>query len=370
MREQELNILRKFLSSNIKLLYVFGDRGVGKSTLINLFYRKFYDEIKGDILTVSARDYYALPDSLNSKKSKLLIIDDYLSPTIDLDHRLSSPYIRNAPFIQSIINSKLHEKVIISSVDAPSFFTPELMRITQTLNLLPPPKGDLMEYLLSNYADLEPKYLELAIDLSNGNPRNLSEILAFENKNQIHDFGQIKQFINNPLSQHGLIDLNGNPLSTNSEKGKKIITDIQVINKSLFEIVSGNPSFIYQMSPRNFEEFVAELLEKEGYRVQITQATKDGGKDIMIANNSNLGNFLFYVECKRYAPDRPVGVNLVRELYGVLQADRATAGIMITSSYFSREAKEFRQNIQHQMSLKDYLDLQSWMHKFTKKYDA
>jgi hypothetical protein len=54
-------------------------------------------------------------------------------------------------------------------------------------------------------------------------------------------------------------------------------------------------------------------------------------------------------------------VKLVRELYGTVTADRATAGLLVTTSYFSRQAIEFVENIPHQLSLKDYMDLKQWI---------
>lgn len=74
-----------------------------------------------------------------------------------------------------------------------------------------------------------------------------------------------------------------------------------------------------------------------------------------------------FVECKKYAPDHRVGVNLIRELNGVVQAERATAGILATTSFFTRGAKELQERLSNQISLKDYLGLQEWMSKALKQ---
>jgi restriction endonuclease Mrr len=99
------------------------------------------------------------------------------------------------------------------------------------------------------------------------------------------------------------------------------------------------------------------MLDKNGFRVSLTKQTRDGGKDIIVVENKIIGNHLIYAECKKYDKNRPVGVELVRQLYGTVVADRATAGMLITSSYFTRDAKEFTQKIEHQMSLMDYCGL-------------
>lgn len=66
---------------------------------------------------------------------------------------------------------------------------------------------------------------------------------------------------------------------------------------------------------------------------------------------------------QKYAPDRPVGVNLVRELYGTISADKATAGLLITTSYFSQDAINFKNQVSHQLSLIDYVKLISEIQK-------
>jgi len=93
----------------------------------------------------------------------------------------------------------------------------------------------------------------------------------------------------------------------------------------------------------------------------LTPASRDGGKDIYIATKDSLGSFLYLVECKRYAPDRPVGVGFIRQLYGTVQAERATAGILATTSFFTRGAKDFQSKVEFQISLQDYLGIQKWI---------
>ncbi|MBU1723414.1 MAG: restriction endonuclease, partial [Gammaproteobacteria bacterium] len=92
-----------------------------------------------------------------------------------------------------------------------------------------------------------------------------------------------------------------------------------------------------------------------------TPASKDGGKDIYAARKDHLGSFLYVVECKKYAPDNPVGVGLIRQLNGVVQAERATAGILATTSFFTKGAKEFQARLSHQIGLKDYVGIQEWL---------
>lgn len=125
-----------------------------------------------------------------------------------------------------------------------------------------------------------------------------------------------------------------------------------------------NPKNLHELPPRKFEELVAEMLTRDGFSVTLTPETRDGGKDILAVNKTSLGNHLYLVECKRYAPERPVDISLVRALYGVVEAEKANAGVLVTTSYFTKDAINFRDTIQHRMSFKDYENLVEWIRSF------
>lgn len=119
-----------------------------------------------------------------------------------------------------------------------------------------------------------------------------------------------------------------------------------------------HPNQMHQLlTPRKFEELIAELFHAEGHEVQLTPASKDGGRDILVSVNAPHARHLYLVECKRYAPQNPVDVALVRGLYGVVEKERATLGMLVTTSSFTTGAIEFAHEVQHRMSLKDYRTL-------------
>jgi len=116
--------------------------------------------------------------------------------------------------------------------------------------------------------------------------------------------------------------------------------------------------------PREFEELIATLLEKMGYSVILTPEQKDGGKDILAYLSSELGSLLMLVECKKWRPDRPVRVDVVRGVYGVLAARRAAHATIVTTSHFTKDAYEFRDAVKYQMSLKDIDDVTRWIRRY------
>ena len=94
---------------------------------------------------------------------------------------------------------------------------------------------------------------------------------------------------------------------------------------------------IRQLSWREFEEFVGEAYRRQGYNVTETGGGgADGGVDLVIRK----GGEKLLVQCKHWKMDK-VGVKVVRELYGVVTAEGATGGIVISSGAFTQEAMDF-----------------------------
>ena len=85
---------------------------------------------------------------------------------------------------------------------------------------------------------------------------------------------------------------------------------------------------IKNMSPRDFEFFVAGIFENLGFNVKITQATRDGGHDI-IATKANPIPFTLIVECKHWGEKHKVDVSVVRSVYGVQTAMQANQSVIL-----------------------------------------
>ena len=103
-----------------------------------------------------------------------------------------------------------------------------------------------------------------------------------------------------------------------------------------------NREYMYNLHPRDFELMVEQIFIDKGFRTELTPTTRDGGKDIIAKRY--IGTripIVIYIECKRFGPDRAVGEPIIRGLYGVMTDAHINKGILVTSSYFSRDAFVF-----------------------------
>lgn len=95
------------------------------------------------------------------------------------------------------------------------------------------------------------------------------------------------------------------------------------------------------MSWREFEMLVGEGFRLQGYQVVETGGGgADGGVDLVLTRPGKSGGEKFLVQCKQWRAFK-VGVDVVRELYGVMAARGATGAFVVTSGRFTDDAISF-----------------------------
>lgn len=111
-----------------------------------------------------------------------------------------------------------------------------------------------------------------------------------------------------------------------------------------------------RVSPKNFEQIVVELLIAMGYGGALVDAGEvvgksgDGGIDGTIKQDK-LGLDMVYVQAKRW--QGTVGSPEVSQFSGSLLKHNALKGVMITTSQFSKEAREHVRGITQKIVLID-----------------
>lgn len=91
------------------------------------------------------------------------------------------------------------------------------------------------------------------------------------------------------------------------------------------------------LSWQSFEELAGEVFRRQGYRVVENDSTgPDGGVDLVISKEDKH----YLVQCKQWRT-RKVGVKVVREMLGLVTAEHAAGGVVITSGQFTHEAVGF-----------------------------
>lgn len=103
-----------------------------------------------------------------------------------------------------------------------------------------------------------------------------------------------------------------------------------------------------QMKWDQFEKILQKFFEQKGYKAILTATGADGGVDILLEKNARRE----MVQAKHWKTNR-VGVAIVREIFGVVQAEGFHRGFIITSGLFTQEAREFSDKVNGKVILID-----------------
>lgn len=136
---------------------------------------------------------------------------------------------------------------------------------------------------------------------------------------------------------------------------------IHGVSEELSILCSSRPDYLYELSPRQLEKVLRSIFKNNGFEVHLTKQTKDHGYDILVVSNSKSPSETLIVEVKHFAPNRPVGVGIVRALYGVKSLNSFNKGILATSSYVTDYAKrEFSRVIPWELEFVERKQLLEW----------
>jgi restriction system protein len=133
-------------------------------------------------------------------------------------------------------------------------------------------------------------------------------------------------------------------------------TDIRIL-----EFFDSHPEQLYSLAPREFEEFVASLLDGFGYTVTLGPKGPDQGVDIFAERQGQIGSELMLVQCKRFSAHRKVSRPVVQQLSACVYDRAASSGLVVTTSHFSEPALQYISQAQYRLRAADKLKLTEWI---------
>jgi restriction system protein len=96
---------------------------------------------------------------------------------------------------------------------------------------------------------------------------------------------------------------------------------------------------LMELSPGDFESLITNLFEKMGLDTKQTQASRDGGVDCVAYDPRPIFGGKVVIQAQRYK--NTVGVSAVRDLYGTMQNEGASKGILVTTSGYGKSSFDF-----------------------------
>jgi restriction system protein len=340
---------------------VVGPPGTGKSTLLRAYVERYGDKhyplvfLEGRHLSMDSDPDTLIwkrfrDDNSRARHRPLIVIDglDECDPSSPVVRMLESMRSIDAQFL---ISTRPFSHQIFQSAQIGHDFA--------VVNLSNLAEAEIAQFLKQYDVKHTSEQLRRLVSLSDGNPLIVS-LVATQLSSGTLGWSQLESAFAE-FDCPGILLPSGLPAKSLQKECGIFVSDVAVTNEDIWNEIQKRPEALRELPPRKFEETVAQMLEKQGYTVELTPASKDGGFDIYVASKQALGKFLYLVECKRYTPPNKVGVHLVRALHGVVQKTQANAGMLVTTSFFTRGAKEYADETMYTLHLHDFLALKKWL---------
>ena len=224
-----------------------------------------------------------------------------------------------------------------------------------------PPRGSIEFYRMKGMTNSELRQLiahagfvggpqiETVLGASMGNP---GHAIA-----QLVQTGAMGSLFGSETVIPAVLGPDGQSLAVESSGFHAVVQRVRAISDALIARLAREPRLMYELDWRKFEELVAELYDREGYDVELTRGSRDSGVDIYAIHRAPYASFLTVIDCKKYHARHPVGVELVRQLRSAAGDHRAHMGVIATSSYFTKGAKEYAQADEHILGLQDFVSI-------------
>ncbi len=198
--------------------------------------------------------------------------------------------------------------------------------------------------LLENTARGRIRITQRGLDVLKGNPPNID----------VKFLGQFPEFIQFRETRR---EEPGHEGHGKVEKPETLEERLETTHSDLTNMLANDLlERLKKCSAEFFERVVVDLLVAMGYGGSRADAGKaigrvgDEGLDGVI-NEDKLGLDVVYVQAKRW--QNPVGRPVVQAFAGSLEGQRARKGVLITTSQFTEDAKEYVKRIEKRIVLMD-----------------
>lgn len=133
------------------------------------------------------------------------------------------------------------------------------------------------------------------------------------------------------------------------------------IAQRYIDFLGNNLNDIGEINWRKFEGLTGEFFKKKGYEVCMGKGKNDGGIDIRVWKNKEDKENppLILIQCKRQKSK--VKIEIVKALWADIVDEKATSGLIVTSSEVTKGAKTWSRARGHHIGFAERDTLKKWI---------
>jgi len=116
------------------------------------------------------------------------------------------------------------------------------------------------------------------------------------------------------------------------------------------------------LAPRDFERVLGDMLEADGYTVELGSGRNDGGVDLFAFKDVPPIGFVSSVwQAKTKPSGNKIGPEIVRDLLGTVQLNGVNKGVIATTTHLTRGALKLVRTQKRTLEKVDRDDLKTWI---------
>jgi hypothetical protein len=150
-----------------------------------------------------------------------------------------------------------------------------------------------------------------------------------------------------------------------SDLGAGIAANAQasaLIDQRFIDYLQAQPEDLSRMHWRQFEYLVGEFFRRNGYNVNVTPPSADGGVDVRAVKEVGMvGPELILIQAKRFSDDRRVDVETVKALWSDVDEAAATRGVIATTSALAPSARAYCEARLYRLTAAERPTVEKWL---------
>lgn len=149
-----------------------------------------------------------------------------------------------------------------------------------------------------------------------------------------------------------LVDLNDlkkwvSKVEANFDETEVVIV-LRNFTQQIIELINKNPRTLDELEWRDMERVIAEVFKGIGFTVELTPASQDGGKDVILECISNGTKKTYIIEVKHWRSAQKVGKESVKDFIKVITREKRAGGLFLSTYGFTENAAESITEIERQ----------------------
>jgi hypothetical protein len=135
-----------------------------------------------------------------------------------------------------------------------------------------------------------------------------------------------------------------------------------LIDQRFIDYLQAQPQDLSRMHWRQFEYLVGEFFRRNGYNVNVTPPSGDGGVDVRAVKETGVaGPELILIQAKRFSDDRRVDVETVKALWSDVDEAAATRGVIATTSTLAPGARAYCEARLYRLTAAERPMVEKWL---------